>query len=266
MSIKQTTNFFLFVFFLLAFNPLGAEKLNVVFLTDTHIGENCNGVLDYEVCKPVRALTDAVNKICSLQRVDAVFVTGDLTSSAQQREFEKFNEIMSVLDKGNIPWFPLLGNHDSWPYKKLSDGSFKQTETPEGDQRFARIFKSRLETGYKHHAFVSNWPNSTCPNQDYKGVQSWFHNFQVTFPDVFPGLSFLALDWTSRKSALPEPGVGPEAELHDFDCGTTDWLSARLSESSDSDRFFLLQHHPFHNRDSLDPLGHNRYIIIISSI
>ena len=66
---------------------------------------------------------------------------------------------------------------------------------------------------------------------------------------------------------MPYAGVGPEAELHDFPGGTMDWLRSTLSdfqlqgkkqvESAAQQSFFIMQHHPFHNRDSLDPLGHN---------
>jgi hypothetical protein len=56
--------------------------------------------------------------------------------------------------------------------------------------------------------------------------------------------------------------VGPEVELHDFPGGTMDWLRETLgalnqTAASSQQQFFLMQHHPFHNRDSLDPFGHN---------
>jgi hypothetical protein len=64
----------------------------------------------------------------------------------------------------------------------------------------------------------------------------------------------------ARGAALPEPGVGPEAELHDFECGTLDWLDKELNaiKSEDaSSKLFIVQHHPFHNRAILDPFGNN---------
>lgn len=88
--------------------------------------ESCNGILTYEKCKPIRALTDAVQKVNSMSDVDGnchlqksvvydrmlpkgVFVTGDLTASALYEEFFKCREI---LDQLIVPWWPLLGNHD----------------------------------------------------------------------------------------------------------------------------------------------------------
>jgi hypothetical protein len=82
------------------------RRLNVAVVTDVHIGESCNGDLSIEGCKPVRALTDAVNRINSLKNIDAVFATGDLTASALTEEFTVFRQIMDGL---TMPWWPLLG-------------------------------------------------------------------------------------------------------------------------------------------------------------
>jgi hypothetical protein len=81
----------------------------------------------------------------------------------------------------------------------------------------------------------------------FPGVFTWHTNFEVRFASL-PQLSVLALDWVARGSAAPYAGVGPEAELHAYDCGTTGWLGERIAASPASDRFFLVQHHPFHNR------------------
>ena len=236
--------------------------VRIVQITDTHIGEGCEGELSYEACKPTRALTDAVRKINLLDpRPTAVLLTGDITSSALMPEFEAANTIMSALE---VPWMPILGNHDSWPYQRNADNSFSQTETPIGDQYFAQVFGERLKEGSKGAAgavSVSGWPTSTCLNGNF-GFQTWHHNFVLSFP-ALPTLKVLALDFTARGNALPEPGVGPEAELHDYPCGTLPWLDTQLrgfaadpstnaTESSTTTkskmRFFVAQHHPYHNR------------------
>jgi predicted MPP superfamily phosphohydrolase len=232
------------------------DSINIAIVTDTHIGESCNGDLSYDGCKPVRALTLAVEKINSMNNIDIVFVSGDITSSALYEEFLKADEILSKLD---IPYYPILGNHDSWPYERHSDGSFNQTETPIGDEYFSKVFGSRLKEGANGKSYVSDWPTNTCLNGDY-GYQTWHHNYVVRFPEVFPNLQILGLDWVSRGSALPEPGVGPEAELHDYKCGTTDWISKTIPKYHSNDtKYFIVQHHPFRNRDILDPFGHNAF-------
>jgi hypothetical protein len=197
-------------------------------------------------------------------KLDGVFVTGDITASALLEEFQKAREILDALE---MPWWPLFGNHDSWPYTR-HDGTFNQTDTPIGDQYFAEVFGDILsgETA-KFMADKSKyavtrtegWPSKSCLNQDYKTYNSWLHNFQVSYPLFSKTFKVLALDWVSRRPALPEPGVGPEAELHDYECGTTDWLQKRLAVSDPDNKYFIFQHHPFHNWDILDPFGHNSF-------
>ena len=153
----------------------------------------------------------------------------------------------------------VLGNHDSWPYSRHSDGSFNQTSTPEGDKVFANIFGDILSEKTKYlNAKTSLWPTKSVPNGDFPQYESWFHNFVVTFPGFSSKLKFLNLDWVAREDALPEPGVGPQAELHDFIGGTLQWLDSTLQVQSKDSKFFIMQHHPFHNRFSFSPHGQNK--------
>lgn len=234
------------------------KRLNVAVVTDTHIGENCHGDLSYDLCKPTRALMDAVSKINSLP-IDAVFATGDLTGSALREEFAKTREILDGLE---VPWWPLLGNHDSWPYTRHEDGTFDQTATPEGDVYFKEIFGDKLvDSSSPSGATTRGWTGSSVTNADFPEYTSIFHNFEVTFPRFSDRLRFVALDWVARGAALPEPGVGPEVELHDFEGGTFQWFDSYLNTTSSSlpdAKIFIMQHHPFHNRDALDPFGQNR--------
>jgi 3',5'-cyclic AMP phosphodiesterase CpdA len=198
------------------------RTLNVAFITDLHLGEHCNGDLSLEGCKSVRNFHDAVAHLPEISSkrfpLDGVFVSGDITSSALREQFEKARE---VLDDVQVPWWPLLGNHDAWSYEKHSDGSFTQTDTPTGDQEFAAAFGDVLSGTVDTEPTAKHWPTKPCKNGNY-GYDSWFQNFEVTF-EKMPDLTFLALDWVSRKNALPEPGVGPEVELHDFECGSFPW-------------------------------------------
>lgn len=236
----------------LAFHRVSTEsdvrQLNVAFITDLHIGEGCYGDLSFESCKPVRTLTDAVNKINEIPEIDCVFATGDLTSSALIEEFEKVRELLNNL---NVPFYPVLGNHDSYPYTKHSDGSFNQTEYAMGDQYFGNIFRDVLQNEYSN-TNIANWTSELCYNAD-TSFNSWFHNYEVSFPNFSSNFKILALDWVARSDALPEPGVGPQAELHDFECGTIDWLVNQLEQYSADTKIFLAQHHPF----IFDPTGTN---------
>ena len=239
-----------------------AKKLNIAVVTDTHIGESCNGNLSYEACKPSKALADVVAKMNEL-RVDGVFITGDITGSALLEEFQMVREILNGLQ---MPWWPLLGNHDSWPYSS-HNGTFNQTDTPIGDQYFADVFGDILKTNGIHDvpdvSATTGWVGEPCLNQNYPTYNSFYHNFEVSFPSFSSKLKIVCLDWVSRKAALPEAGVGPEVELHDFEGGTFQWFNNYLNQLSAGDdkdsKIFIMQHHPFHNRDILDPFGLNRF-------
>ena len=161
----------------------------------------------------LEAVVERLNSLEGEEAVDVVFVSGDISSSALEREFVKANEILSRL---TMPWLPAFGNHDAWTYERNADGTFEQTEKPLGDQMFADVFEHQLKNGPKGtngEIVVSEWPDTACLNGDF-GFKTYHHNYLVDFP-AFPHLHDLVLDWAAREAALPEPGVGPQAELHD---------------------------------------------------
>lgn len=208
----------------------------------------------------MRNLRDAVsrlNDVNSGQGIDGVFISGDLTSSAQ---LEQYEVVLSLLQPLEMPWFPLMGNHDVWPYVMQSDGNFTQDDAPDGDEIFVSQFGDRLSSAPSSGYSVSGFPTEACPNGDFPGVMTYHTNYKVSF-DALPELSFLCLDWNARGSAWPYAGVGPQAELHDYTCGTADWLRSEIiSADKESDYYFLIQHHPFHNREVWSPVGENRIL------
>jgi 3',5'-cyclic AMP phosphodiesterase CpdA len=167
-----------------------------------HIGENCFGTLTLEGCPPMKALSLAFQKMNELA-LDGVFLTGDLTSSALLEEYQALRDL---LDELTIPWWPLLGNHDVWPYERHDDNSFNQTDTPIGDTYLAETFGDVLAAKYDSAPFAAlyanssttDWPQTSCFNGYYKTYDSWFHNFKVKFPLFSDQLNFLALDWNAR--------------------------------------------------------------------
>ena len=62
------------------FTRTTASQVRLVQITDTHIGESCNGDLSYDGCKPVRTLVDAVARVNALDPLpSAVIISGDLS-------------------------------------------------------------------------------------------------------------------------------------------------------------------------------------------
>ena len=90
-----------------------------------------------------------------------------------------------------------MGNHDSWPYQRNSDGSFNQSATPIGDQYFAATFGDLLNVSSEHSLpfgyKIESWPQSTCLNKDYN-FQSWFHNYAVVFPNFSESFRILGIE------------------------------------------------------------------------
>jgi 3',5'-cyclic AMP phosphodiesterase CpdA len=118
----------------LGFAALGsAFRLGI--LSDIHVGEGCPSPYNFEEnCYSVQALKRAVNLINSnlSSSIDLIIITGDITGSAQLTQYQKANEILSALQ---VPWIPLIGNHDTWPYTAIDEA-----ETPIGDAYFGQVF------------------------------------------------------------------------------------------------------------------------------
>ena len=96
-----------------------STSLRVAFLTDLHVGEACNpGPYNgTEDCACIVNDRRAVAKINSLAAIDAVIITGDITSSALPSEWEKAAEILSDL---RMPYFPTMGNRACAPCLAIS--------------------------------------------------------------------------------------------------------------------------------------------------
>ncbi len=108
-------------------------------LSDIHIGEGCASPYNYEEnCYSVqtaRRTVDYINANLS-QSIDLIIITGDLTGSAQKTQYEKALEILNGLQ---VPWIPLIGNHDTWPYS-----SAWEHPLPDGDAYFGEVFGDHI--------------------------------------------------------------------------------------------------------------------------
>lgn len=216
-----------------------AAALRVAFLSDLHVGEDCgapyNGTED---CPSVINDRRAVAQINSLALpVDAVIITGDITSSAWPSQWAKALDILSAL---KAPYFPTMGNHDCWPYSGKNE-----TPTPTGDLLFEATFGPLLRASpnvslYDPHP-VRNLHNTT----------SSYQNFQLTLTSGASRLAFFAADWSTREPAPPgDMGVPGWVErgLSDFPGGPLPWLRGALAAEkaapAPASRLFLIQHQP----------------------
>ncbi|MEO0228119.1 MAG: T9SS type A sorting domain-containing protein [candidate division WOR-3 bacterium] len=201
----------------------GNEYCQFVIISDPHIGI---GFSDYSTpgwndsppdvnnegysAAILRAVCNWINAHRISERIRFVIITGDLTQSAEISEMKKAEEILNTLQ---VPWIPLIGNHDVWPY---TDG----TSAPEelSDSYFNNIFDSQYQY------LVSALPNFTkCPTPVWNWEvdpdhNSYFQDFAFDYPTGNKIWHFICLDFNARDNAPAGlPGVAPEADLHKLD-------------------------------------------------
>ncbi|MEZ5009823.1 MAG: metallophosphoesterase [Chitinophagales bacterium] len=228
----------------------GAEyKFTFVHLTDVHIGEGdedgdygTEGYVDLppdgDIGYPAERLRKTVNWLNqnhTAYGIDFIVVSGDLTDSGEESEFYKFKEIMSSLE---IPYVPLIGNHDVWPYTKDTVAPL-----PTGDSLINTIFEDVYEA---NKLFFDAWDDGTRLTKVYN-PQSNNYNYLQNFSFVYQGFEFLMLDFDTRHPARNnEPGIGPEAEIMDFEGGSWDWTKNKIENSPylGDQNLFIVSHHP----------------------
>lgn len=230
-------------------NLEGSEyRFSFVHITDVHIGEGysdygtygfANDTMpDIDSSKPTLSLIRAVqwiNENYQAKNIKFVIVSGDLTGKAQHSEFEMFKSIMSTLE---IPYIPMIGNHDVWQYVRFG---FEETY-PTGDTVINTIFKNVFESAKN---FFDNWNDGTRLTATFDPESGHEHYFQ-NFSFEYDGFKFYALDFNPRYHVKKEePGIGPEAQLHDIPGGTFQWLKKELSlQPKHKENTILLAHHP----------------------
>lgn len=232
--------------------PGSIYKFSFVHITDTHIGE---GFGDYgtpgffndttpavDNSKPARALREAVKWINFHEQdknIKFVVVSGDLTGSAEKSEFLMFKKIMSELQ---IPYVPIIGNHDVWPYVRYQS----ESSTACGDSIMNEVFES-VYTADK--TFFNNWNDGTRLTRVYNPESNREHYLQ-NFSFEYENFIFYALDFNPRYHVnKQEPGIGPEAQLMDWQGGTFRWLKNELATNTSkrNKNVCFIAHHPATN-------------------
>lgn len=229
--------------------PGAIYKFSFVHISDTHIGE---GLGDYgtpgfyndtmpaiDNSKPARALREAVKWINFHEQdknIKFVLVSGDLTGSAEKSEFMKFKEIMSDLQ---VPYVPLIGNHDVWPYVEYQNEATYAT----GDSIMNEVFADVYDRG---KLFFDNWNDGTRLSRTYNPesrTACYLQNFSFEYDDFI----FYGLDFNPRYHVnKAEPGIGPEAQLMDWNGGTYRWLKNELANNPNkkNHNVCIFAHHP----------------------
>lgn len=217
-------------------------------ITDIHIGESHSdygsegyadsGGTEDEITNRVRAAVELVNANLDTYAIQFVMLLGDLTDSGEMSEYVMAKGIMDELA---VPYFPLIGNHDMWPYYWATEETFAETPVPTGDEAFEGVFADHFAALASAFPSLTRAPTPTHnPDLD---ASSYFINYAFDYQ----GYHFVCLDLGTRAAAPPEyPGVGPEAELHDFEGGTWRWFKDRLESHANEaeNKILIFAHHP----------------------
>lgn len=235
--------------------PGATYKFSFIHLTDTHIGE---GGGDYgsegfrddtppagdagEPAERLRAAVDWINANYQAKNIKFVLLSGDLTDSGEKSEFEKLKAIMADC---RIPYVPVMGNHDAWPYVRYQYESHKA----DGDSMINAIFADVYDSCKR---FFPVWDDGTRLTPVWN-PETNDHSYLQNFYFGYDGFLFMALDFNPRYhvildnfTQLPAPGIGPEAQLMDWDGGTFRWMQQALQSmpGKGNRNIVLYSHHP----------------------
>jgi hypothetical protein len=223
-------------------------------LTDLHIGwgipdygqpgygesDNEPGQ-DYYMTERLNAAVNKINERKAQDNIIFAVVLGDITDTAEYSEFLKAREILNKLE---IPYIPLIGNHDIVPYTSdpvLDPDSrtlfvtfpagrkiWQEGETY-GDQMFEKVFwEDNTSNKQKIDELFADFSKQPIAN-------GLFQNYSFSYKNV----KFVSLDFASR---VAETQLSLPANAVD-NADTLSWLNSQLNNCTDG-QTILLTHYP----------------------
>lgn len=229
--------------------PQEPPKWSFAIITDLHIGRGYSDYdgtgygadgegEDYYLTERLKKVVNWINT--NKNNVDCegthcsikfLAVLGDISDTAEKSEFLKAKNVLDKLNDPNgdgntadgIPYAPVFGNHDVWPYVDN-----KKATSSLGEDYFDEIFWDENATNTKLLKERFNFQKDE-ENKKYK-------NFAFSYK----GMNFIGLDFDERNPASFGYGVGSDAVLSDV---TKNWLDRNLDENSTT-AAILFSHHP----------------------
>ncbi len=169
-----------------------------------------------------------------------VVCLGDITSTSEKSEYQRTKRILSNLQ---VPWIPIFGNHDTWPYIGDPNGYIQQSSsTVKIGEYFSNTFKGRYDS-LRYFLPIPNWHYSSECTMAVSSSES-YKSFYLNSAFDYQGYHFIATDFNTRGEAyFGYPGTSPCA---DVDKGQTwdyswDWLHGEITNQR---KMIILNHHP----------------------
>ena len=210
------------------------ERWSFAIITDLHIGRGYSdyggkGIgfedqkgegQDYYLTERLKKAVEWINNNKTRYNIKFVIVLGDIGDSG---EYSELNKSKNILDGLDVPYVPVIGNHEIWTYT--------DDEENESARYFEAVFGVQFEKLENNPDFNFYW-------QPDRGEL-------VNYNFTYNGMNFVVLDCVSREHFMHLPwwvkGVGPDAVLFSK---TLEWLTDCLNEDK-GEPIIIISHHPF---------------------
>jgi hypothetical protein len=247
------------------------DKWSFAIITDLHIGfdipdydgagynENQAPLENYYLAERLKKVVERINYLKNIYNIKFVTVLGDISDTSEYSEMLKARKILDILNDPNrdgntsdgIPYVPLIGNHDVWPYTQ------KPGIDPDvrGEENHATIANSAEGDGYFEQIFWADGDilkdgvvilKSTNPQK----IKELFGNtwqrqeddanfagspYLQNYTFKYGGINFISLDFVDVERNKTPGCISLRQTIED----TSEWLNNNVSKST-----LLFSHYP----------------------
>ncbi|MEO0136527.1 MAG: metallophosphoesterase [candidate division WOR-3 bacterium] len=221
----------------------GTNQFAIAIIADPHIGD---AIPDYgtpgwndapygydqgDAALKLRNTVNWINSYKNVYNIKYVFILGDLTESAEISELRKAYEILSTLQ---VPWIPLIGNHDVWPYIDANNKAPEELS----DSYFNNIYGPHYQYLFN---ILPNFVQCPLPIWNWEVEPDHYNYFQdFAFDAGYGDWHFVCLDFNSRDDANNGMGVDAGGALYALDLN--DKISSIKIRNCDSRGVVLYEH------------------------